>query len=150
LTPKRGALFCALRLARYSPERPLKLLFLVGDASLLRRFLEALVLLFWRQFGFFTLGHMPLVLLFVLGVKRYPLGMPDNTAAKHADIHAVCLANIREAWSALRMIREALEQHCPPGTVPNGEHLEPTFMAEAAALVKAIDVLANHPRRPKS
>ena len=58
------------------------------------------------------------------------------------DIHAVCTANVREAWAALRMIHEALEQHCPPGTVPNGEHLEPTFTAEAQALVEAIDELA--------
>ena len=59
------------------------------------------------------------------------------------DIHAVCTANVREAWSALRMIREALEQHCPPGTVPNRQYLEPTFTAEAKALVQAIDALAN-------
>ena len=39
------------------------------------------------------------------------------------------------------MIREALEQHCPLGTVPNGEHLQPTFTAEAQALVEAIDEL---------
>lgn len=58
-----------------------------------------------------------------------------------ADIH-------REAWAALRMIREALEQHCPPGTVPNREALEPTFMAEAMALVQAIDELATAPRSP--
>jgi hypothetical protein len=37
------------------------------------------------------------------------------------DIHAVCILNHHEAWAALRMIREALEQHCPPGTVPNSE-----------------------------
>jgi hypothetical protein len=58
------------------------------------------------------------------------------------DIHAVCTANVREAWSALRMIREALEQHCPPGTVSNSKRLEPTFTAEAIALVKAIDALS--------
>jgi hypothetical protein len=58
------------------------------------------------------------------------------------DIHAVCPANVREAWAALCMIREALEQHCPPGTVPNSEHVEPTFMTEAQALAKAIDELA--------
>ena len=32
------------------------------------------------------------------------------------DIHAVCILNHHEAWAALRMIHEALEQHCPPGT----------------------------------
>ena len=60
------------------------------------------------------------------------------------DIHAVCILNHHEAWSALRMIREALEQHCPPGTAANSEHLEPTFSAEAIALVKAVDALAGN------
>ena len=69
-------------------------------------------------------------------------GPGDGRMTEAPDIHAVCTANVREAWSALRMIREALEQHCPPGTVPNSEHLEPTFTAEAIALVKAIDALA--------
>ena len=55
------------------------------------------------------------------------------------DIHAVCILKHHEAWA---MIREALEQHCPPGTVANSEHLEPTFTSEAIALVKAIDALA--------
>jgi hypothetical protein len=51
--------------------------------------------------------------------------------------------NVCEAWSALlRIMRATLEQHCPPGTVPKSEHLEPTSTAEAIALVKAIDALA--------
>jgi hypothetical protein len=29
------------------------------------------------------------------------------------DIHAVCILNHHEAWAALRMIREALEQALP-------------------------------------
>jgi hypothetical protein len=69
-------------------------------------------------------------------------GSGDGRMTETRDIHAVCTANVREAWSALRMIREALEQYCHPGTVPNGEHLEPTFTAEAQALVEAIDELA--------
>jgi len=39
------------------------------------------------------------------------------------------------------LAHEALGQHCPPGTAPNSEHLEPTFAAEAMALVTAIDAL---------
>jgi len=51
----------------------------------------------------------------------------------------------------LRLLREALEQHCPPGTIPNSEHLAPTFMAEAEALLKGIDALAAAiPRSPKA
>jgi hypothetical protein len=58
------------------------------------------------------------------------------------DIHAVCILNHHEAWAGLAHDREALEQHCPPGTVSNSEHLEPTFTAEATALVRTIDELA--------
>ena len=78
---------------------------------------------------------------------RYPHVMPRE---RTDDVDAVCTANVREAWSALRLLREALEQHCPPGTVPNSEYLAPTFMAEAEALLKGIDALAaSHPRSPK-
>jgi hypothetical protein len=36
------------------------------------------------------------------------------------------------------MIREALEAHCPPGTIPPEERVEPPLAAEAEAMVKAI------------
>jgi hypothetical protein len=62
------------------------------------------------------------------------------------DIHAACILNQHEAWAALHMIREALEQHCPPGTVANSDRLEPTFAAEATALVRTIDELARSAR----
>jgi len=48
---------CVFLASRDALKRPFELFFLVGDASLLRRFLEALDLLFRRQFGFFLLGH---------------------------------------------------------------------------------------------
>ena len=35
-----------------------------------------------------------------------------------------------DARAALRMIREALEQHVPPGTIPSEEQVEPPFIAE--------------------
>jgi len=44
----------------------------------------------------------------------------------------------RNAWDALRMIREAVEAHMPAGVLPSSEHtgVEPT--EEAEAIVKAI------------
>lgn len=54
------------------------------------------------------------------------------------------LANLREAWSALAMIRETLETLGPVGAVPASEHLEgPTLMHEAEALVHGIQALAS-------
>ena len=40
------------------------------------------------------------------------------------------------------MIREAVEAHAPPGSVPAEEYVEPPFTAEAEALVKGIDAIA--------
>lgn len=59
------------------------------------------------------------------------------------DAYRAAVENVREARQALAMIREALEEHCPPGSVKNSEYMEPPFMDEAFALVKAIDVLAS-------
>ena len=49
--------------------------------------------------------------------------------------------NFADARAALRMIREALEIHCPPGTIPAEEMIEPPFTAEAKVLVMAVETL---------
>jgi hypothetical protein len=36
------------------------------------------------------------------------------------------------------MIREVVEQHAPPGSVPSEEQIEPPFMREAEVLVRGI------------
>ena len=51
---------------------------------------------------------------------------------------AVWDKNRANAWAALRMIRECVEQHAPPGSVPPGEHVGPEYTDEAAALIKGI------------
>lgn len=51
--------------------------------------------------------------------------------------------NIVNCRAALRMIREAIETHAPPGAVPAEEFVEPPFTAEAEALVKGILALAS-------
>lgn len=43
-----------------------------------------------------------------------------------------------DARAALRMVREVVEQHAPPGSVPSEEMVEPPFAREAEALVKGI------------
>ena len=47
-----------------------------------------------------------------------------------------------DARAALRMIREVVEQHAPPGSVPSEEMMEPPFVREAAVLVKGILAIA--------
>ena len=48
-----------------------------------------------------------------------------------------------DARAALRMIREAVEQNAPPGSVPSEEMVEPPFVKEAEVLVKGIAIVAN-------
>ena len=50
------------------------------------------------------------------------------------------LAN--DARAALRMIREVVEQHSPPGTVPREEMVEPPYVKEAEVLVRGILAIA--------
>ena len=50
--------------------------------------------------------------------------------------------NIKNCRAALRMIREAVETHAPPGAVPAEEYVETPFTAEAEALVKGILAIA--------
>ena len=47
-----------------------------------------------------------------------------------------------DARAALRMIREVVEQHAPPGSVPSEEMVEPSFVREAEVLVKGILAIA--------
>ena len=41
------------------------------------------------------------------------------------------------------MIREVVEQHAPPGSVPSEESVEPPFVKEAEVLVNGILSIAN-------
>lgn len=47
-----------------------------------------------------------------------------------------------DARAALRMIREAVELHAPPGSVPSEEMVEPPFVKEAEVLVRGILAIA--------
>lgn len=63
-------------------------------------------------------------------------------------VEAALRDNLREAWSGMTMIREAIETLGPVGALPASEHLDgPTFMIEAEALVRGIMKLAS-PQQP--
>ena len=51
--------------------------------------------------------------------------------------------NVPAPWLDEAQIREAVETHAPPGSVPAEEYVEPPFTAEAEALVKGILALAS-------
>lgn len=51
---------------------------------------------------------------------------------------AVWDENMASAWAALRMIREVVEQHAPPGSVPPGEHVGPKYTDEAGSIIRGI------------
>jgi uncharacterized protein YdaT len=59
------------------------------------------------------------------------------------DDHRVCEANLRSLWAALRLIREAVEDCVPPGSVRSGEYLLPESKIEAEALVRGIYAIAD-------
>jgi hypothetical protein len=73
-------------------------------------------------------------------LARAIVSMPDDLLRGTAPATAV--ADARDARAALRMIREALELHCPPGTIKSEEYVEPPFTDEAEVLVAAILRLA--------
>lgn len=69
---------------------------------------------------------------FLRELRRFcPAKEPAATLKSYRDAFA-------DARIALRMIREAVEQNAPPGSVPSEEYVEPPFTKEAEVLVKGI------------
>ena len=73
---------------------------------------------------------------FVVCVPRGQPITPDRD--KLLAERAVWDDNRANAWAALRMIRDVVEQHAPPGSVPPGEQVGPKYTDEAAAIVRGI------------
>jgi hypothetical protein len=48
----------------------------------------------------------------------------------------------RDAWAALRMMREAVETYMPPGALPDYNAMGPSILDEGEALAKAIGIIA--------
>jgi hypothetical protein len=59
----------------------------------------------------------------------------------------IALETYRDARAAMALIREAVEECAPPGSVPHADYLIPEFTAEAEALVRGIYAIAGRSRR---
>ena len=57
-----------------------------------------------------------------------------------------CYRRVPRAMGALRLIREAVEELAPPGSIPNDEYLGPEPMREAEAIIRGIDAIARQSR----
>jgi len=71
-----------------------------------------------------------------------PSPCPGKPGVSDTDPQPAALNN-QEAWAALAMIRDAVEQIAPVGAVPRGEEYTHSFMDEACAIVKGITALAD-------
>jgi hypothetical protein len=64
--------------------------------------------------------------------RHCPGERPSPTLQSYRDVR-------KDARAAFRMIREVVEQHAPPGSLPSEEYVEPPFIHdEAEALVRRI------------
>jgi hypothetical protein len=59
----------------------------------------------------------------------------------------IALETYRDARDAMALIREAVEDCAPPGSVPHGEYLTPEFTVQAEALVRGIYAITGQRRR---
>lgn len=50
----------------------------------------------------------------------------------------------RDAWTALRMVREAVEIYMPPGALPDYNVMGSSILDEGEALAKAIAIIATN------
>jgi hypothetical protein len=78
------------------------------------------------------------------------IGDPSLLRDRLTDRDRVALETYRDARAALALIREAVEDCAPPGTVTREGYLTPEFTAEAEALVRGIYAIAGRcpPKRP--
>jgi hypothetical protein len=60
----------------------------------------------------------------------------------------IALETYRDARAAIALIREAVEDCAPPGTVAREDHLTQEFTIQAEALVRGIYAIAGRSRRP--
>jgi hypothetical protein len=59
----------------------------------------------------------------------------------------IALETYRDARAAMALIREAVEECAPPGSVLRADYLTPQFTAEAEALVRGICAIAGRSHR---
>jgi hypothetical protein len=59
----------------------------------------------------------------------------------------IALETYRDTRAAMALIREAVEQCAPPGSVPRADYLAPRFTEEAEALVQGIYAITGYSPR---
>jgi hypothetical protein len=70
------------------------------------------------------------------------IGDPSLLCDRLAHRERIALETYRDARAAIALIREAVEDCAPPGSVPREGYLTPEFTAEAEALVRGIYAIA--------
>jgi hypothetical protein len=78
------------------------------------------------------------------------IGDPSLLRDRLIDRERIALETYRDARAALALIREAVEDCAPPGSVAREGYLTPEFTVEAEALVRGIYAIADRcpPKRP--
>jgi hypothetical protein len=74
------------------------------------------------------------------------IGDPSLLEDRLTDRDRIALETYRDARAAMALIREAVEDCAPPGSVTREGYLTPEFTVQAEALVRGIYAIAN--RRP--
>ena len=75
------------------------------------------------------------------------IGDPSLLSDRLTRRDSIALETYRDARAAMALIREAVEECAPPGSVPRADCLTPEFTVEAEALVRGIYAIAKRPRR---
>ena len=70
------------------------------------------------------------------------IGDPSLLYDRRTQQDRVALETYRDARAAMALIREAVEDCAPPGSVTRDEYVSPEFTAEAEALVRGIYAIA--------
>jgi hypothetical protein len=78
------------------------------------------------------------------------IGDPSLLSDGVTDRDRIALETYRDARAAMALIREAVEDCAPPGSVTREGYLTPEFTAQAEALVRGIYAIAGRfpPKRP--
>jgi plasmid stabilization system protein ParE len=71
------------------------------------------------------------------------IGDPSLLQDGLTDRDRIALETYRDARAAMALIREAVEDCAPPGSVPREGYLTPEFTVEAEALVRGIYAIAD-------
>jgi hypothetical protein len=77
------------------------------------------------------------------------IGDPSLLCDRMTDCDRITLETYRDARAAMALIREAVEDCAPPGSVAREGYLTPEFTVQAEALVRGIYAIAGRHHPPK-